>query len=142
MHASHTRDSAETVEFRIPETGVKEIDRQHAELLVSLQSLSSWVGTKSETADMFNAITYMNGYVDKHFQFEEAFLRENGYPDIDAHAREHEALRKKVNGLTERIFSGEDDLTEGIVSMMSDWIIAHIGEEDLKYAKYLRKSKC
>jgi hemerythrin len=133
----------ETVEFRIPETGVKEIDRQHAELLVSLQSLSSWVGTtnEKEIAATFNAIMYLNDYVDKHFRFEEAFLRKNEYPDIDAHVRGHEALRKKVSGLTERLLSGEDDLTKEIVSTMSAWIITHIGEEDLEYAKCLRRGE-
>lgn len=122
--------------FEIPETGVREIDRQHAELVESLEKLASWIGTPSEVAAVFSAISYLNDYVDKHFQFEEAFLQANGYPHLESHVAEHGAIRRKVADLTTQILDGEE-ITEEIVETMRDWIITHIGEEDLEYAKFL-----
>ncbi len=128
-----------TAPFSLPETGIREIDRQHAELLESLQKLASWIGTPSEMAAVFSAVSYLNDYVDKHFQFEEGFLAENGYPDLPKHVEEHAAIRTKVADLTSKILDGTE-ITEEILATMTQWIVGHIGEEDLEYAKFLRES--
>lgn len=65
------------IPYSLPKTGIEEIDRQHAELLDSLQKLATWIGTPSEMAAVFSAVSYLNDYVDRHFQFEENFLAEN-----------------------------------------------------------------
>lgn len=128
------------IPFSLPETGIREIDRQHAELLESLQKLASWIGTPSEVAAVFSAISYLNDYVDRHFQFEERFLEENGYPNLPKHVEEHAAIRTKVADLTSKILDGTE-ITEEIMKTMSDWIVGHIGEEDLEYAQFLKDAK-
>lgn len=125
------------VPFSLPETGILEIDRQHGELLESLQKLSSWIGTPSEIAAVFSAISYLNDYVDRHFQFEERFLEENGYPNLPKHVEEHAAIRTKVADLTSKILDGAE-ITEEILATMTEWIVGHIGEEDLEYAQFLK----
>lgn len=130
---------AQTAPFFLPETGIREIDRQHAELLESLQKLASWIGTPSEMAAVFSAVSYLNDYVDKHFQFEENFLAENGYPNLPQHVEEHAAIRVRVADLTSKILDGAE-ITEEIMATMTQWIVGHIGEEDLEYAKFLKES--
>lgn len=130
---------AQTTPFSLPETGIREIDRQHAELLESLQKLASWIGTPSEMAAVFSAVSYLNDYVDKHFQFEENFLAENGYPNLSQHVEEHAAIRVRVADLTSKILDGAE-ITEEIMATMTQWIVGHIGEEDLEYAKFLKES--
>ncbi|MFB0964691.1 MAG: hemerythrin family protein [Patescibacteria group bacterium] len=125
------------VPLSLPETGIREIDRQHGELLESLQKLSSWIGTPSEIAAVFSAISYLNDYVDKHFQFEERFLEENGYPNLPKHVEEHAAIRARVADLTSKILDG-GEITEEIMATMTQWIVGHIGEEDLEYAAFLK----
>lgn len=129
---------AQTAPFSLPETGIREIDRQHAELLESLQKLASWIGTPSEMAAVFSAVSYLNDYVDKHFQFEENFLAENGYPNLSQHVEEHAAIRVRVADLTSKILDGAE-ITEEIMTTMTQWIVGHIGEEDLEYAKFLKE---
>lgn len=46
------------------------------------------------------------------------------------------AIRTKVADLTSKILDGTE-ITEEILTTMTDWIIGHIGEEDLEYAKFL-----
>ena len=125
------------VPFSLPETGIREIDRQHAELLESLRKLSSWIGTPSEVAAVFSAISYLNDYVDKHFQFEERFLEETGYPNLSKHIEEHAAIRTRVADLTSKILDGTE-ITEEIMATMTEWIVGHIGQEDLEYAQFLK----
>lgn len=125
------------VPFSLPKTGIQEIDRQHGELLESLQKLAAWIGTPSEMAAVFSAVSYLNDYVDKHFQFEEEFLAENGYPNLPQHVEEHAAIRVRVADLTSKILDGSE-ITEEIMATMTQWIVGHIGEEDLEYAKFLK----
>lgn len=124
--------------FSLPETGIREIDRQHGELLESLRKLASWIGTPSEMAAVFSAVSYLNDYVDKHFQFEERFLEENGYPNLPKHVEEHAAIRVRVADLTSKILDGAE-ITEEIMATMTEWIVGHIGEEDLEYAAFLKR---
>lgn len=128
-----------TSPFSLPETGIHEIDRQHGELLESLRKLASWIGTPSEVAAVFSAISYLNDYVDRHFQFEERFLEENGYPNLEKHAEEHAAIRTKVAELTSKILDGAE-ITEEVMTTMTQWIVGHIGEEDFEFAQYMKNS--
>ncbi len=132
-------EKSPVVPFSLPETGIQEIDRQHGELLESLRKLASWIGTPSEMAAVFSAVSYLNDYVDKHFQFEEEFLAENGYPNLSQHVEEHAAIRARVADLTSKILDGAE-ITEEIMATMTQWIVGHIGEEDLEYAQFLKES--
>ena len=101
-----------------------------------MEKLSVWIGTNSELSAVFSAISYLNDYVDKHFEFEERMLSECGYPHLDAHREEHAKIRQKVADLTSGILDGAE-ITNDIVATMREWIIGHIGEEDVEYAHYL-----
>lgn len=126
--------------FEIPETGLAEIDRQHADLIASMEKLSAWIGTKSEMSAVFSAISYLNDYVDRHFVFEERMLAECGYPHLKEHMEEHERLRQRVADLTSKILEGEE-ITDEIVGTMREWLIGHIGEEDVEYARHLKTAE-
>lgn len=120
----------------IKPTGIEEIDAQHAQLLNCLDDLSSFVGSSYEFAAVFTTTRALLDYIHIHFSFEENLLRSWGYPELDRHIAEHQALEADVNQLWAQIESGDETLGGGLIMTIKKWIIGHINEEDLQYAKF------
>jgi hemerythrin len=76
----------------------------------------------------------------KHFSFEEALMRDEGYPSYAAHAREHVMLIAElkatfINGLTE----GRCNLKPDILQALKSWLIVHVSHSDRDFANFLRE---
>ena len=74
----------------------------------------------------------------KHFSFEEALMRDEGYPAYAAHAREHVMLIAElkatyVNGLKE----GCCNLDPEILRALKSWLIVHVSRSDREFANFL-----
>ena len=89
--------------IHLPKLGIKEIDEQHAELLACLDRLLLWVGKGRGFAAALDALHSLNDYVEKHFSYEEALLRENQYPKLEEHIEEHRKIAAEISRLTEKI---------------------------------------
>ena len=91
----------------------------------------------TELEDMMGAISKLNSDVDEHFQFEEAFLRAHGYPKLESHVREHDAMREKIAELTGEILDG-GEITMEIIDLLRGWFHSHVRNEDSEYADFLK----
>lgn len=125
-----------TEQVVIKPTGIDEIDAQHAELMKCLDDLSAFVGGSYEFAAVFTTTRALLDYIHIHFSFEENLLRSWGYPDLDRHIAEHQVLEADVRNLWAQLESGDETLGGGLVMTIKNWIIGHINEEDLQYAKF------
>jgi hemerythrin len=78
-------------------------------------------------------------YVRTHFSTEEGYMQKAGYPDLDAHKKQHEDF---VAAVTEqvRFFEHEDTPDPaGFVKFLMDWIMNHIANSDKKYIPFFAK---
>jgi len=78
-------------------------------------------------------------YAVSHFNQEEAYMREVGYPGLAGHHAIHEDLKKKVGEAIEAFEKGEI-VPAAIMQFLSDWLINHIMKEDRKYGEHAKKS--
>jgi len=125
--------------------GVDALDNQHKvladcinKLVVECQrvaSAQSKVRHKEVLAQLFNELYTTTK---KHFSFEEALMRNEGYPSYAAHAREHVMLIAElkatfVNGLK----AGSCNLNPDILKALKSWLIAHVSHSDRDFADFL-----
>lgn len=118
-----------------PLMGIAEIDKEHAGLLDCLQRLKLYVEKGHGFAASIDAIQTLKTYAVAHFTHEEAYLKDHGFPNLAAHVEQHHAITKYVDDLYDRVVNGEE-IESSLVEMMRDWIITHIGVEDMEFANY------
>jgi hemerythrin len=119
--------------FQLPKIGIQEIDDQHAQLVLCLDRLELWVGKGQGFAATLDALSSLNDYVEKHFTFEEALLRQRGYQKLDEHIEEHRQISAELARLTKQVLDG-GDIDQELLDLIRKWIITHIGVEDVAYA--------
>ncbi len=80
------------------ELGVEEVDSEHRELFEIARDIEQAV----ERHELDKCAALVDHFVEtskRHFKNEEAFLRREGYPDIEAHSKYHESLLDKAEAL-------------------------------------------
>jgi hemerythrin len=120
--------------------GIQEIDDEHLELIERTNQLMQSYQNGDPEVEVLGLLEFLREYVVVHFQNEEAFLLKNHYPRYDEHYQIHEDFKKsfqtvydaiKANGLS---FISRIEINH----LITDWILNHIGEDDKKWADYLK----
>jgi hemerythrin len=125
---------------QLPKIGIQEIDNQHAQLVACLDRLELWVEKGQGFAAALDALNSLNTYVEEHFTFEEAFLLQHCYPKLEEHIEEHRQIKAELTRLTQRVLDG-GDIDQELLGLIREWIISHIGVEDVEYATAFAKPK-
>ncbi|WP_456403125.1 bacteriohemerythrin [Persephonella sp.] len=121
------------------ELGIPEIDEQHKKLVDMLNSFYTELeqGHKREAAEHF--LKELEDYLIYHLEFEEKFMEEIGFPDLENHKRTHEMFKKLYLEEKERYLKGDEKAIREIIAFAFSWLFSHIMKTDKKYAKYLKE---
>lgn len=112
--------------------GVEELDRQHQTLIDLINE--AYAAIQKHDGHMVSAIlTRMQEYAALHFAAEERYMKDAGYPDLDAHTALHAAFVKDVEGF-QREQHKKTNLSKLFV-YLSRWLTRHIMDEDRKYSE-------
>ena len=115
---------------------VAEIDEQHKKL-VSLVNDMYDAMQEGKGRDMIGTvIAEFVDYTDYHFKAEERLLRQNGYPEYDAHKVMHDNLSRKAHSIKEAFDRGNTPTAIEVMLLLTNWLNIHILEEDRKYKPY------
>jgi hemerythrin-like metal-binding protein len=117
----------------LPICGIREIDDQHMQLVECLDHLELWVGKGHGFSATLDALGRLNKYVEAHFRFEEDFLKSRNYPKLDEHIAEHQVISDDLARLYKHVLDG-GDVTEALLQLVRDWVMTHIGIEDMQFA--------
>ncbi len=121
--------------------GDETIDEQHRGIISATNQLLGVVTGERRLEDTYGVIVAIERYIRDHFSYEETYMAQNGYPEIEQHRNIHQGLindflkRKKElldSGLSETIILN-------LENYLGTWLLRHVGEEDQKYAKYIRE---
>ncbi len=69
--------------------GLDEIDEQHKSLLDLINRIWKSIVYRCDQKIIFSLVEELEKYTLAHFAAEETFMRVTGYPDFDAHKKEH-----------------------------------------------------
>ncbi len=117
----------------------EELDAQHRELIRLYNELHEALteGTPKEAAD--KKATTLEGllkYVQYHFEFEENYMAEIGYPDLGRHKKMHLDLSKQVENFANELQTGQIVLSNTIIKFLRNWILEHLIEADNRYSQF------
>jgi hemerythrin len=121
-------------------TGNATIDGQHRELIDKINNLLDAIETHKDKSVAVSTLDFLNDYVEYHFGEEEKLQREAGYPGIEDHIKQHNALRKTVADLTARLEDEEgpsNAFVEQLNKQVINWLYLHIEGFDRSVAEFI-----
>lgn len=124
--------------------GVEEIDSQHKELIKHFGALLNACKEGKGSDEVRRLLAFLNEYVINHFSDEEELQRKSGFPDYEAHQREHIGFCKQLADLKQRIDSEGEVLVEHVLEtnqMLLNWLIRHISVRDKAIGRHINSTK-
>lgn len=124
--------------------GVEEIDDQHKELIERFSMLLTACKEGKGSDEVRRLVAFLNEYVISHFSDEEELQRKSGFPDYEAHRREHAGFCQQLADLKQRIDSEGEILVDHVLEanqMLLNWLIKHISVRDKAIGRHINKMK-
>jgi len=118
--------------------GIGSIDGQHQNLFASARELYQAMNAGQGKAALARILDRLVQYTVVHFAQEERLMEECGYPDLQKHRQEHEALTKKVLAFQADYEYGRVAMSVQVLQFLRGWLEHHIQAEDKAYAPYLK----
>ena len=124
------------------ETGNLKIDSQHRELINAINKLLDACSNGRGRAEIDSTLGFLNDYIIRHFNDEEALQITSRYPDYANHKQYHEGFKKSVRDIQADYQKGGADivLVSKVNSVIASWLINHIKKEDVKVAAHLKNT--
>ncbi len=124
---------AETMEWTDAyKLGIPGVDQEHRTFFALLRAIEISIAT-GDGLGARDALANLRLYAVTHFAHEEEFLDAVGYPDLEAHRREHAEFLRDV-----KVLEGTSGLpTTVAVRMARAWIGQHILGTDRRYTRWL-----
>lgn len=119
--------------------GVEEIDRQHKELIRIANGLINAVALEREPRILKNVIRKLREYTVFHFNSEEALMEKTRYPKRGEHAKTHQNLKNNVKRYQRVIYKKEKLEPEAVLNFLKIWLLKHILESDMEFARFLHE---
>lgn len=120
-------------------TGNSEIDKQHSVMQDCLSDLASLLDGAHDPATLLGSLEALYSYTEWHFAFEERLLERNQYPNRVEHIAEHRAIIGQLKSLRRQLGAGNNDAVS-LISIISQWIVDHVNNEDAKSVQHLGNS--
>ena len=118
--------------------GVPVIDDDHKRLLYLINNLETAIDYNAGDEFEKKALDELVQYTQYHFSREEGLMEKAGYPDLEAHKKEHRAMIAKVESFVAEYEAKGHDVLEGIADYLGQWLVNHINGTDQQYAPFLR----
>ena len=122
-------------------TGIHDIDAQHIALIGQFNDLVEACSQKKGHEEVGRFLTFLTGYVNRHFDDEERAMARNVYDGIEAHIKEHEQYRRQLAKLKDDLIEREttDEVVSDAVWVAANWFLTHIKRTDQAMAAALRE---
>lgn len=118
---------------------IQEIDLQHRQLVALVGDLEKALDTGADKQIMGRVIRELNVYVRDHFTTEERWMRRHEFPELDAHAREHEVFVDKLLHFELDHLSGRAEVSAELLDYLAHWFETHVSGYDRQYAKFFQE---
>ena len=121
--------------------GVPQMDEQHRKLVEILNRFYEAVekGERDEAIEML--LKGAEEYTVFHFQSEENFMEEIGFPELEAHRKAHQNLVNEVRMAKEKHARGDRKAVRGLAAFLLSWLYTHIAKTDRKYGEFYTAGK-
>ena len=109
------------------------IDKQHKWLFKLSNDIYDLIEAGVDDYEHFRELFMaLNDYGIEHFIYEEMYMKEQGYPNLEAHIKEHREFSDKVRELIE-----QETHIKDIGEFVSAWLVQHVLDEDMNYKNFI-----
>jgi hemerythrin len=124
------------------EIGEKHIDSQHKELVDVTNELLEACAKGTGQEKLLETVNFLAGYAVKHFDDEEKLQIAIKYPGYQEHKKLHDSFKETVTiALNQLETQGASLLlVTKITTLVGNWLISHIKNEDAKIGMHMRKA--
>ena len=119
------------------ETGIPVIDAQHKTLFEAVNKLADSFKAGTAPTQVKASLDFLVKYTVEHFQPEEKFMKEMGYPKLTSHMADHAQLVAKAQALQAKLAEGKP-VTVEVTTFLADWLKHHINEVDMGYVEFAK----
>jgi len=116
---------------------IRQFDDQHKKLVEMVNQLFDAMKTGKGSQVLGEILKGLISYTQSHFAAEERLMKQYGYPEFEAHKKEHNTLVMQVADLQKQFQEGKPVLTQQVMTFLRDWLSKHIQGDDRKYGVYL-----
>ncbi|MDC0335853.1 bacteriohemerythrin [Pseudodesulfovibrio sp.] len=120
--------------------GVKEIDEQHQQLVKIANSLLAAIADEEKEPVLSKALSWLREYTVFHFNSEEEYMEQIGYPKRSEHAQQHLELKENVKTFQKMLYRKEAVEVSKIKNLLYEWLVGHIIDSDMAIARYLKEN--
>ncbi|NPB08449.1 MAG: hemerythrin family protein [Aquificae bacterium] len=121
------------------ELGIPEIDAQHRKLVEMLNEFYRELEEGHEEEAVRRFFGELGRYVEEHFRYEERFMEEIGFPELENHKKTHRLFEKLYKEDLEKYLRGEKRALRELVALTLSWLYTHIMKTDKKYVRYMKE---
>src|SRR5664279_673859 len=120
-------------------TGIGIIDTQHKALFEAVNKLGASFKAGTSKTQAKECLDFLVKYTFEHFQTEEKYMREMGYPELSSHRVLHADLMGKAKDLQAKRKEGTP-ITMDVTVFLADWLKHHINEDDMGYVAFMKEN--
>ena len=114
--------------------GNAQIDAEHQRLLELANAVATLANSGEQMTRIKENIVALYDYVKTHFQHEEEYMLQLGYPQYEEHKKLHEGIIAEMNTIMKH--SGNlDALVYKFKRLIHVWVLEHILTEDSRIAQ-------
>ncbi len=117
--------------------GVQSLDDQHKRFIELGNTILLAVRAGETPRQIATHFSKLREYTVYHFLDEEAFMRSVEYPELKAHALEHEELKKQVRYHQEKLFREKLVREKDVLEFLKRLLVDHVIYTDLKVKRFL-----
>jgi hemerythrin len=120
--------------------GIEAIDEQHRGFFEATHRLYDSILNCEGEKIVEESAEFLRDYAKRHFQVEEAFMAQHGYPRLEQHKRLHANFFEVLEMLLDEldVFGSSQHLADHALDISQEWLIQHITDEDVQYAQYVK----
>lgn len=123
------------------ESGDALVDEQHQSLFSIINSLNNALLEGCGEELLEQTLQNLKEYTTLHFDTEEQFMVEHGYPDYAEHHRKHELLKARVLEFERDKQQDVPKVAIAVSHFLADWLIHHIKTEDKRMIRFCRQGQ-
>lgn len=124
------------------ETGIDIVDNQHREFIKQANAFIIRLWFDKGMEGVAEEYDFIRQYLQYHFQTEETFQFDSGYPAYKEHQAEHLQMKFKAKEVEIMMAeSTEEEILEKFYDFIKMWVIHHIMDSDLKFSRYYKEWK-
>ncbi len=119
--------------------GVRVLDEQHKQIVFMVNTLIEMNDVDVDSEAISDTLTKMTQYAISHFEKEEQYMVEYGYPEYPVQKRQHQEFKMKTVDFCMGAMARSVAVPTEIFTYLRSWWTNHILKEDMKYKTFFNE---